>query len=329
MDENVTATLAEPTAGLVTSEAPPRDTAPSEGSSSTAERPAHVVDSSKAWARLYRENPEAEREFRLTGNLPPDVEEELDTRPTLNENEAVIADMSKEEKKNWRASGDVPHRHTQEGKQEAEARAAEKAEKTKKESESRHEFAGIDSPIAKFVVLNERDTAKATTFEAEQAKGHPARLAADQQKYSAQDREAVSQAYFSKAYPELVKMTNPQEAKSFIDSLKNLVEPMLHAPYSFWREFAMNESFRKEIIKANFLGNDQIAKVKKTLSIISRFDAQHAPPPPRRDPPAPATRLAARDSMPSDEEGSAVNAGEFRRYMRAANRADQLRHFGK
>jgi hypothetical protein len=323
-----TATLAEPKAGSILSEVTPGADA-SRGSVSPdppaeTEPKERAVDGSRVLANL---SPAAYKKWKLTGLLPPDMEEKQDRQKEIGENETTLAELTPEERAQWRASGNLPERFTA---PKAEKKAA--AEPVPKESTltgEEAELEKVESPVAKLTVLNAagNKTQELQTHAAEVERAFPDRLQKDVAKYDTAEQARVNDSWLKVAYPQIAQMLGPDVALNFMTAVNNAVRPFLHAPYTFWRELSTNEGFRREVLNAGFAPGGNWRRV---IAVISRFDAKSAPAKakPLKLPPEPASSIGGRGTAPMDEEGTAVKNGEFRRYMAAANRSDHLRKVG-
>ena len=325
--EGTTATLSEPKVGPVKTADVPAGSDPGQGSTPgpahTPEPPANLgkkSDTSKILDKLYRDDPKAYRHYQRTGELPAELQEQVDRRPTLNEGEAILQDLTAAERESWIETGDLPHRFSEEGKAEAATRAREKAAenaaKTEAASETNHPLSKIDGLRA-----GKKD-AEADALHTERAGTHNQRYQADRARYSEADQKTLIAAA-QKLFPQI-----PKNLAAFFDT----AQVHLENPYTFFNDFVLDGKFRNEIVTAAVSGDAaNIVKVMvKHDAAVAQKLREEAKARTPKDPPAPATRIEGNNTPAPDEENSALSAGDFSRYQRAANlKAYRRRRYGE
>lgn len=321
------AVLDEPKAGAVSSDAAPgadssKGSAPEQEFSESPYGKVH--SGSEILARLTSAQ---YRHWQRTGDLPDDKDiPDKRGKAGPGANEKVLRQLSAEERKTWRETGNLPERFSEESKAAAAKEAKEAKEKA---GESKHELAEVDSPLARLNVMNaDKDKAAGFQESAETImREFPDRLKTDTAKYTADERTQIGEAWMKVAGPQIYNLLGKDVADKFLGVLNKAVRPFLHAPYSFWRELSINEAFRRDLLNAGFAPGGNWNKV---ISVIAKFDAEHAPEPVKRvsSAPEPATSFTGKHTAPVDVEDGAARDGDFRTFMAAANRKDYNRRRG-
>lgn len=339
------ASVAEPKAGPGDSVASKHESASPETTATVAGAPAAEPEkkgtgtlkdySSRVLKSL---TPEQYRHYRITGDLPDGVTVEEPRESGEITNDKIIAAMTPAERKEWLGSRDdkilekVSERLSK-PKEEAAAKAAKSDAGISAGDADFKAFAETTtSPLArlhslfttkdgKLVLIDATKEADADKLASESASGAKERLDADHANFSAEDR--------AKVYGAFAKELAPKLPDAFLNYMRTNVQPYLHSPYKFFREFTLNAAFRKEVLTP--LYGEKGGGLDAMMKVIARFDAKNAPAAAKRKPlpPAPADSVGGKGTAPTDEIAASVNQGDFRTYMRAANRADYLRRTGR
>jgi hypothetical protein len=299
-------------AGSVTPATP--ETAESEGKGEVREYGTRILESL---------SPEARRKWKRTGLLPPDVELREPSERAIGEGEKLLSELSPEERKAWRERGVLPERK-QDTKTDAKAGADESGgDKELAELSDRSSLAKVHSMTVRgadgkmsIIAGKEQD---AEDLHKHAVATMPKRIKADWDSYDKADHELTLGAW---------KELGPLIPQGLVNYLQQVIQPHLHRPVTFWREFLRNQAFRAEVVKAGFEpGKGDLDKMTK---VIAKFDAKHAPEPVRRvsSAPAPAASIAGRATAPIDEVAASVRGGDFSAYRRAANAEDFSRKRG-
>jgi hypothetical protein len=268
-------------------------------------------------------SPDDLRKWKLTGELPENAEIEEEREFTGNENEALLAQMTKEERKVWRETGVIADRILNPPAEKPAAKADEGDKELAELVET--------SPLAKIHSLTVREKdgqlsikkgseAEADEMHTKAAATLELRMDADRKGFSPADQAATFKAWEKLA---------PLIPENLLTYIRTGIQPHLNAPYKFFREFVLNEQFRKEVLQAGFGDKGSLDKMVKR---IAKFDSKFSPEKPASRvsrAPAPAANISGRATAPLDEVAAAVNAGDFRRFRAAENRADYLRRTGR
>jgi hypothetical protein len=255
-------------------------------------------------------SPAALKKWRLSGLLPPDVEIKEKHKKEVGENEARLAELSPEERDKWRATGNLP-----------EKKAGETPAKDEAGSEKSNEAGETSHPLAKIEALRVgKKDVEVNALHTERQQTHNDRYQADRKRYSQADQSALAAA--------AMKLL-PLLPKGMLEYF-NATQVHLNHPFTFYKDFVLSESFRREVLTAAATGD--VANVAKVMAKHDAAIAAKAREESRArevsKAPAPAASISGRATAPVDEEGTAVKNGEFRRYMDAANRADHLKRRG-
>lgn len=253
-------------------------------------------------------SPAALRKWKLTGNLPADVEIEKKSKPAVGENEATLAALTSEERRHWRETGNLPSK-----------KAADPSEKS---SESKNAESNESShPLAKIEDLRVKGGADAevNALHSQREASHKDRYVKDQGKFSGEDQQ------------ETMRMAGPLTAQLPRGLLNYFTTLQVHLdhPYQFFREFVRNAEFRGEVLqaaKSGDAGNIAKAAVKFDGALIAEAQKER-----RRvtNAPAPASSVGGRATAPVDESEAAVRAGDFKRYRAAENEREWRKTHGR
>lgn len=317
------AKLAEPRAkGDSANAAPGQGSAPAEAPAAEPEKKGEVKDRGSKILRAL--TAEQYQTWKASGELPEGVSTEEPVR-SVGENEKLLAGMTPEERRHWRETGEIAERILN----LPEKTAAKEASGPEAGDEDFRTFAGTTtSPLARVhaahlvgkdgqVRIIQGQEAEADRCAREAIAGEANRIKADRESFSAYEQERTTAAW---------KAIAPKLPEALLNFLGNTVQPLLHAPFTFYHEFLTNQTFRNDVLRAMY---GEGGSVDKMVKVIARFDAKQAPTRQKlRVPPSPAASVGGKGTAPVDEERAALEQGDFRRYLREANRRDHLRKVG-
>jgi hypothetical protein len=247
-------------------------------------------------------SPEALRKWKLTGKLPPDVDLKEKPEKQINENELTLAALSSEEREKWRQTGRLPER--KEGQASAaDADKAGESGKSGESSETSHPLTKVDGLRAS------KKDAEANALHSKREQTHNARYQADRAKYSEADQKTLAAA---------AAKFLPMVPKGLLQYF-NAAQVHLDHPFTFYRNFVLDDSFRKEVLTAAATGD-----LGNVIKAMTKHDsARSASVRPRvTSAPAPASSIGGRATAPVNQEDAALSAGNFRTYFAEANRAE-------
>jgi hypothetical protein len=298
-------------AGSVTPAAP--ETAESEGKGEVREYGTRILESL---------SPEARRKWKRTGLLPPDVELREPSERAIGEGEKLLSELSPEDRKAWRERGVLPEGKTKTAAKDGAADEGggdtELAELSDRSSLAKIHSMTVRGADGKMTVVPGKEQ-ESQDLHDHAVKTMAKRVNADFDSYDSADRALTLESW---------KQLGPLIPQGLVNYFQQVIQPHLHRPYTFWREFLRNQAFRAEVVKAGFEpGKGNLDKLTK---VIAKFDAKHAPEPVRRvsSAPAPAASIAGRATAPVDEVAASVRDGNFSSYRRAANAEDFSRKRG-
>jgi hypothetical protein len=270
-------------------------------------------------------SPEAYRKWKRTGLLPPDVELREPAERTIGEGEKLLSELSPEERKAWRERGVLPERKQDTKATDAKAGADESGgDKELVELSEKSSLAKIHAMTrrgadGKMIVVEGKEQ-EAQDLHDHAVKTMAKRINADFDSYGSADRALTLGAW---------KELGPLIPQGLVNYLQQVIQPHLHKPYTFWREFLRNQAFRAEVVKAGFEpGKGNLDKLTKT---IAKFDAQHAPAPVKHvsSAPAPAASISGKGTAPVNEVEARVRDGDFTAFRRAANAEEFSKRGGR